>query len=110
MTWVWWVVATVAALVVIDRIALWAEGRGWLYWRHRSPERGGGGLFADVFLVFQPSRQHIVEEQDRQRLTIAQRESGEAPVGIDLDAGTAVIPPAPDPPDRQAEAPGYREA
>lgn len=93
MTWPWWVVGAVVALVVLDRLALWAESRGWIYWRRRSPEGGGGGgVFADLFLLFQPSRQHVVEEQDRQRLTIAQKETGDPPLGIDLDAGTAVLP------------------
>ena len=33
-----------------------------------------------------------MEEQDRQRLTIAQKETGEPPLGVDLDAGTARLP------------------
>ncbi len=93
MTWLWWGLGAVVALLVLDRIALWAESRGWIYWRRRSRGGGGGGVFADVYLLFQPSRQHIVEEQDRQRLTIAQKETGEPPLGIDLDGGTAVLPP-----------------
>lgn len=102
MTWLWWVLGAVVVLLVLDRIALWAESRGWIYWRRRSGGGGGGGVFADVFLLFQPSRQHVVEEQDRQRLTIAQKETGEPPLGIDLDAGTARLPSPQPPPDEDA--------
>jgi hypothetical protein len=92
VTWLGWVLAAVVVLLVLDRIALWAESHGWIYWRRRRSSGGGGGIFADVYLLFQPSRQHVVEEQDRQRLTIAQKETGEPPLGIDLDAGTALLP------------------
>lgn len=104
MTWVWWVLGAVVILVVLDRVAVWAESRGWIYWRRRSPEGGGGGVLGDVFELFAPSRQHLVEEKDRQRLTIAQRESEEPPFGIDLDAGTAVLPG--DPPALEAATGG----
>lgn len=93
VTWLWWVLGAVVVLLVLDRFAVWAESRGWIYWRRGSRGGGGGGVFADVFLLFQPNRQHIVEEQDRQRLTIAQKETGEPPLGIDLDAGTALLSP-----------------
>lgn len=86
MTWLWWVLGLLAAGVVIDRLAVWAERRGWIYWRSRRAESGGGGPFHDVFTLFQPSHQHVVEEQDRQRTTIVRPESGEPVAGLDLDA------------------------
>lgn len=94
MTWVWWVLGAVALLVLLDRLALGAEARGWLYWRRRKPDAdGGGAVLGDVFEIFQPSRQHVVEERDRKRRDIAQKESADPPFGIDLDAGTAVLRP-----------------
>lgn len=99
MTWLWWVLGAIALAVVLDRVALWAESRGWIYWRRSSAKGGAGGaVLGDVFLLFQPNQQHVVDERERQRLTIAQKESGEPPLGIDLDAGTAVLPPPPPPP------------
>ncbi len=96
MTWLGWVLGTVVLAVAVDRMAVWAEARGWIYRRRRSPEpRGGGGPLGDVFELFQPSRQHLVAERDRQRLTIAQRESDEPQPEIDLDGGTARLSPPP---------------
>jgi hypothetical protein len=49
--------------------------------------------------IFQPGLRHLREERDRQKLMVARPPAaGGAPLGIDLDAGTAVIPqprPAP---------------
>ncbi len=100
MTWPSWALGIVALGLVLDRVAVWAEARGWIYWRRRSPDgRGGGGPLGDVFDIFQPSRQYLVAERDRQRLTIAQRETGEPQPDIDLDRGTARLdaPPPPEP-------------
>lgn len=92
MSWQWWVLGGVVLGVALDRVAVWAEARGWIYWRRRSPDRrGGGGPLGDVFELFQPSRQHLIAERDRQRLTIAQRETDEPQPDVDLDAGTARI-------------------
>lgn len=94
MRWLWWVLAAVVVVWLLDRLALWAEGRGWLYWRRRRGTGGSGTVLGDVFLLFQPSRAHVVAEQERQRQTIAYPESGAPPLGIDLEAGTAVVPGA----------------
>lgn len=64
-----------AALVALDRLALWAESRGWLYWR-RSERRGGGslGLLEEIY---QPSMSHVFEEKTRLQTEAEQDESGE---------------------------------
>ncbi len=57
----------------------------------RGPEEGGGVPFGDLFAIFEPSIEHLIEEKERQRLDIVQREDGDPPWEIDLDAGTAVL-------------------
>ncbi|HSU37309.1 MAG TPA: DUF6191 domain-containing protein [Propionibacteriaceae bacterium] len=58
------------------------------------------------FEIFNPGERYLREEKDRQKMLVVQPEhGGGAPLGIDLDAGTAVIVvPAPkqpaEPPDR----------
>ena len=49
------------------------------------------------FEIFQPGLQHLREERDRRRMLIVRpNHGGGAPLGIDLDAGTATISlPAP---------------
>lgn len=57
----------------------------------RGPEEAGGVPFGDLFAIFQPGIEHLVEERERQRLDIVQLEDGDPPWEIDLDAGTAVL-------------------
>ncbi|TDP32766.1 hypothetical protein DFR75_1053 [Nocardia ignorata] len=45
MDGMFWVAGVVAGVIVADRIAVWAEGRGWIYWRHR-PRNAGVGVSA----------------------------------------------------------------
>lgn len=65
-----------------------------------TPYAVGSMPFGDVVAIFQPGIQHLVEEQERQRLEIVQPEDGDPPWEIDLDAGTALLgrpAPAADP-------------
>jgi hypothetical protein len=77
----WWIIGGIAALallgLVIDRIALWAEAKGWIYWR-RTQRRGTGSL-GYLEPIFQPSITHVVEEETRQHTEAEQDQSGEDP-------------------------------
>lgn len=53
--------AAAAALFLLDRLALWAEAKGWVYWRRR---KRSGSTGADLFLnvnLFDPGAKHVVE-------------------------------------------------
>ena len=56
------------------------------------------------FEIFDPGMKYLREERGRQKMLVVRpKHGGGAPLGIDLDAGTAVIvipspPPAADPP------------
>jgi hypothetical protein len=54
--------AIVAALLVVDRLLLWAEDRDWIYYRKRKPSITslGTALF-QMQAIVQPEKQHIVE-------------------------------------------------
>jgi len=72
MVWVWLAVAILLVLAM-DRFLLWAEGRGWVYWRRqRVRSGGGGGVFGELIQVFQPSHQFVVEEQQRTEAGVEQ--------------------------------------
>jgi len=43
MGWSWFLVVA-AVLVAVDRFALTAEARGWLYWRRSNGGSGGSGV------------------------------------------------------------------
>ena len=57
----------VLAAFVLDRLALAAEARGWIYWRRRGPSRGAvGAAMQQIMLVFDPAPQHVLEERVHQ--------------------------------------------
>jgi hypothetical protein len=62
-----------AAVYCAHRLALWAEDRGFLYYRRR---RGSSGALANAFLevqaIVEPARRHVVEERVRQRIEVAE--------------------------------------
>ena len=65
------VIATVAvALLALDRLALWMESRGWIYWRRRRPERGGAtaGLLTEFQKIVEPEVRHVIEAKEGRRL------------------------------------------
>ncbi len=73
------------------------------WWRWSSDTRGGGasGILGDLLDVFQPSRHHLVEEQERRRGDVQVPGSaapGRPDVDVDLDAGIAYVPAGPDAP------------
>ena len=90
MTWLWWC-AAVAVLLLVDRLATWAEGRGWIYWRRRRPSAGGGaGVLGGVADVFHPAQGVTVQERRYQDLRVDESGSG-APA-----RSTGAVPGVPD--------------
>jgi hypothetical protein len=66
-------VALGGALVLLDRIGLWAEQRGWIYWRRR---RARGNALGATTLELQK----IFESQKVEHVIVArQRPKAEAP-------------------------------
>jgi hypothetical protein len=57
-------VFALAALVVlaglVDRLALWAEARGWIYWRRNRPRGSAGNVLLDLN-VFEPGVRHVID-------------------------------------------------
>lgn len=47
----------------IHRLALWAENRGLIYYRHRPAGHRGFGQINRIFTLYDPSLDHIVEER-----------------------------------------------
>ena len=94
---VWIAIAAglVVLLVGIDR----AVAAGWFDRRRprtRPAAREGSGvasgLLGDLVEVFQPSRHHVTDEQDRHALDIRQAPVEGPP---DLESGVIVLPPEP---------------
>ena len=61
--------AIVALLYSLHRLALLAEQRGWIYYRtKRMPPGAGAAAVAEVASIVAPEVEHVVEEQQAERL------------------------------------------
>ena len=73
--------AAIVALIVLGyaahRFLLYAERRGWVYYKHnRRPPGQGLGLLAQIY---EPEMEHVVEEAAAERVRRHDEESGEDP-------------------------------
>ena len=66
-----WIAGIVAALLVLDRLGVWAESRGWIHWRKGRGRAAAGSVFASMAEVFQPSQVHYVQEFKHERTATA---------------------------------------
>ena len=74
-------VATVILLYAFHRLAIWAERRGWVYYRTKPRFRGSDlGLLTEIY---QPSVEHVIEERASERTRGSQDESGEGDDGAE---------------------------
>lgn len=96
----WLVVgAVLVGAVVLDRVLLWMERRGWVYWRTSEKPSGGGlsGAAFEVAALFQPTQHVLVEEH-------AKQEAGESDESGEGDPGDEGDPEGPRDPDDEAPA------
>ena len=79
-----WGIAIAVVTAILDRVLLWTETRGWVYYR-RTKARGGGSVYhmLELHSVFDPGIEQIqeikVEEERRQDV------SGDPPAPEDPD-------------------------
>ena len=71
-------VAAAGALYGLHRIALWAEDRGWIFYKNR---RGSAPWLGVLDQIYKPEIEYVIDEQSSQRIKADQNESGES----DLD-------------------------
>lgn len=72
------VVLVVSALYCLHRLGMWAEGRGWIYYRK---DRGSSGALSSAVLevqsLFEPSKRYVLEEKRRDQ--VEDEDSGDPP-------------------------------
>jgi hypothetical protein len=56
-----WIVIAVVGLFVLDRLLLWMEARGWIYWRKVKRKGSGGADILDAISFTEPGAHHAVE-------------------------------------------------
>ncbi|HEX8154661.1 MAG TPA: hypothetical protein VF698_16125 [Thermoanaerobaculia bacterium] len=60
--------AIIAALVAIDRLALAAEERGWIYWRRRKASPGTrSAAMLEMQSLLEPGKRHVIEAKAETR-------------------------------------------
>jgi hypothetical protein len=71
-------ILAVAGLYLLDKISLWAEARGWIYYRNKRSSGGAiGNAFLELQAFFEPSKHHVIEE--RKRIKKEEQQSGDKP-------------------------------
>lgn len=73
-----WLAGVAASLVALDQLGLWAERRGWLYWR-RTKRRGSAmsDVLTGLDAVTNPAAQHVSEAKQSKKLE--ERDNGDPP-------------------------------
>lgn len=73
------ILTLIAAFVAADRLLLWCESRGWIYYRRNGLRRGAATYhLLEMSSVFDPGFQQIMELRTEEREL--QDESGDPPV------------------------------
>ncbi len=73
--------ALLGVLFLIDRLGVWAERRGWIYWRKPRPKTVGRAVLGALQEIVEPEIRHVIEatEQDRVRIDVVDRQTDETP-------------------------------
>ena len=69
-------VALVVGVFLFDRIMLWMEARGWVYWRMTQPNRSGAGsAFLELQSMLEPDRKYVLEARRQEEESVEQRDA-----------------------------------
>jgi len=72
-----WILGIVVALYLAHRLAVFAEDRGWIYYRRRGSASSMGNAMLEVQSMFEPGQRAVLEE--RLRDGAEAEESGDPP-------------------------------
>ena len=78
----------IAVAFLLDRLGLWMEKRGWIYWRKTKRDAGGGGgatagLLTGFQKIIEPRIEHRQQVMEERNESIGQR----------LGRGDGIAPP-----------------
>lgn len=88
MTGLLWVLGGLAVVVIVDRLALRAEARGWIYWRRARGRAIASAALGGLTEALQPSQMHYVQEMKHDRKSSVAR--GQGPLSTDESPWTPV--------------------
>lgn len=77
MWWLLWVALAATGLYALHRLALWAESRGWVYYRQeRMPPGATGMALLEVTSLLNRAAGHVIEETRGEQARAQTDESG----------------------------------
>lgn len=83
------VFGVLAAVVIVGYVASsrWAAKKNWVFNKH-NPRPRGSGMPMLLDQIYQPSIEHVIEEQSSESIRADQDESGNKPNSTEPDIGT----------------------
>jgi len=73
-----WIAAGGLLLFLLDKLFLWMERKGWIYYRKKKPNRSSlGNAFLEIQSFLEPSKKIMVEVKKDEKKE--QEESGDPP-------------------------------
>jgi hypothetical protein len=77
--WIGLAAAGAIVLWTVDRLALWAESRGWIYYRRTNRRTGAnlGDAFLEIQSMLEPDKRHLLEIRREEKSE--QSETGDPP-------------------------------
>jgi hypothetical protein len=61
-----WLAIAIVGLRAIDKLLLWAEGRGWIFYRRNKPTPGAlGNAFLEIHGLIEQGKRVIVQEMKK---------------------------------------------
>jgi len=67
-------------LYLLDRVLLWAEARGWIYYRrHSGSRRSVGSGMLEVHALMEPEKRHVLELHEDERRPQDEEKDGGRP-------------------------------
>lgn len=74
-----WMAGGIAVLLLLDRLLLYAERRGWIYYRKKKPSSSAlSHACLEVQQLLEPSKKYIVQIKNDERRN--QQEAGDLPL------------------------------
>ena len=67
LTWGLAAIGIIAILVSLDRLCLWLEDRGWLYYRRKKPTSSPMSALVAIQQFIEPGLKHVVEVRHEKR-------------------------------------------
>ena len=65
-----WIVGIGLGLFLLDRLGLWMERQGWIYYRRsRGMSTRAGNAFLELHSMLEPEKKHVIELKKEEKKT-----------------------------------------